>query len=59
MDMMSLPLTRVISLKQNGRTFNQNWGPVSSDYTGKQYWYMYGVGGLFGGGNQPRYNSTS
>jgi len=40
-----------------GRTFNQNWGTVSSDYTGKQYWYMYGVGGLFGGGNQPRYNS--
>ena len=23
-----------------GRTFNQNWGPVSSDYKGKQYWYM-------------------
>ena len=41
-----------------GRTFNQNWGPVSSDYTGKQYWYMYGVGGLFGGGNQPRYNAN-
>jgi len=39
-----------------GRTFNQNWGPVSSDYKGKQYWYMYGVGGLFGGGNQDRYN---
>ena len=39
-----------------GRTFNQNWGPVSSDYTGKQYWYMYGVGGMFGGGNQDRYN---
>ena len=39
-----------------GRTFNQNWGPVSSDYKGKQYWYMYGVGGLFGNGNQDRYN---
>ena len=26
-----------------GRTFSQNWGPVSSDYTGKQYWYMYGA----------------
>jgi hypothetical protein len=25
-----------------GRTFNQNWAPVSSSYTGKQYWYMYG-----------------
>ncbi len=23
-----------------GRTFNQNWGSVSSDYKGKQYWYM-------------------
>ena len=30
MDMMSLS-PRVISLKQD--TFNQNWGPVSSDYT--------------------------
>jgi len=26
-----------------GHTFNQNWSPVSSDYTGKQYWYMYGA----------------
>ena len=42
---------------EGGRTFNQNWGSVSSDYKGKQYWYMYGVGGLFGGGNQDRYNS--
>ena len=42
---------------EGGRTFNQNWAPVSSDYKGKQYWYMYGVGGLFGGGNQDRYNS--
>ena len=42
---------------EGGRTFNQNWGPVSSDYKGKQYWYMYGGGGLFGGGNQDRYNS--
>jgi len=25
-----------------GRLFNQNWAPVSSSYTGKQYWYMYG-----------------
>ena len=39
-----------------GRTFNQNWGKVSSDYKGKQYWYMYGVGGLFGGGNVDRYS---
>ncbi len=35
---------------EGGRMFNQNWAPVSSSYTGKQYWYMYGVGGLFGGG---------
>ncbi len=41
-----------------GREFNQNWAPVSSDYNGKQYWYMYGVGGLFGGGeNQDRHSS--
>ncbi len=26
-----------------GRKFNQNWGPVSSSYKGKQYWYMYGA----------------
>ena len=26
-----------------GRFFNQNWAPVSSDYKGKQYWYMYGL----------------
>ena len=26
-----------------GRNFNQNWAPVSSSYTGKQYWYMYGA----------------
>jgi hypothetical protein len=25
-----------------GHTFNQNWAPISSDYTGEQYWYMYG-----------------
>ena len=24
------------------RLFNQNWAPVSSSYTGQQYWYMYG-----------------
>ena len=40
-----------------GREFNQNWGAVDASYEGKQYWYMYGVGGLFGGGeNQDRYN---
>ena len=38
------------------RLFNQNWSPINSDYKGKQYWYMYGVGGLFGGGNQDRFN---
>ena len=41
-----------------GREFNQNWAPVSADYKGKQYWYMYGVGGLFGGGeNQDRHST--
>ena len=25
------------------RLLNQNWAPVSSSYTGKQYWYMYGA----------------
>ena len=25
------------------RLFSQNWGPVSSSYKGKQYWYMYGA----------------
>jgi len=40
-----------------GRTFNQNWGSVSSDYKGKQYWYMYGVGGLFDKGLRDRYSS--
>ena len=38
------------------RLFNQNWAPVNSSYTGKQYWYMYGEGGLFGGGTVDRYN---
>ena len=42
--------------KDVGRFFNQNWSPVSSDYKGKQYWYMYGEGGLFGGGTVDRYN---
>ena len=42
---------------EGGRTFNQNWAPVSSDYKGKQYWYMYGVGGLFDKGLRDRYSS--
>ena len=25
-----------------GRLFNQNWAPISSSYSGQQYWYMYG-----------------
>jgi|APSaa5957512493_1039668.scaffolds.fasta_scaffold01761_5 outer membrane cobalamin receptor len=25
-----------------GRYFSQNWAPISSDYEGEQYWYMYG-----------------
>ena len=26
-----------------GRFFNQNWSPISSDYKGQQYWYLYGA----------------
>jgi len=26
-----------------GRLFNQNWAPINSSYSGKQYWYMYGA----------------
>jgi len=26
-----------------GRNFNQNWAPINSSYSGKQYWYMYGA----------------
>ena len=37
-----------------GRFFNQNWAPVDTEYKGQQYWYMYGEGGLFGGGLQDR-----
>ncbi len=40
-----------------GRYYNENVSSVSSDYKGKQYWYMYGEGGLFGGGLQDRYAS--
>ena len=42
--------------KEAGRYFNQNWSPISSSYKGKQYWYMYGVGGLLGGGLQDRHD---
>lgn len=36
--------TKAFTKFANGsRTLNQNWGPVSSSYTGKQYWYMYGA----------------
>ena len=41
-----------------GRFFNQNWAPVDESYNGQQYWYMYGEGGLFGGGLQDRYNPS-
>ena len=48
--------------KEAGRYFNQNWSPINPLYKGKQYWYMYGVGGLFGGefthgGLSDRYSS--
>lgn len=28
--------------KEAGRTYNENWNTISSDYKGKQYFYMYG-----------------
>jgi iron complex outermembrane recepter protein len=34
------------------RLFSQNWGPISSSYKGKQYWYMYGAR------KTDRYNSS-
>ena len=40
-----------------GHKFNQNWSPVDPSYKGKQYWYMYGVGGLFDSGLQDRHAS--
>jgi hypothetical protein len=27
---------------EGGRFYNENWNAISSDYTGKQYFYMYG-----------------
>jgi len=30
------------TFKEAGRTYNENWNTVSSDYKGKQYFYMYG-----------------
>jgi len=39
-----------------GRTFNQNWAPIDKNYSGQQYWYMYGVGGISGGGLHNRYS---
>jgi hypothetical protein len=44
--------------KDVGHKFNQNWAPIDASYTGKQYWYMYGEGGLFGGGLQNRHASN-
>ena len=41
---------------EKDRFFNQNWAPVSSSYKGQQYWYMYGKGGMFGGGNVDRHS---
>jgi iron complex outermembrane receptor protein len=40
------------------RLFNQNWAPVNESYSGQQYWYMYGVGGISGGGLQDRYSKN-
>ena len=44
------------TLGEGGRFYNENWNEVSSDYKGKQYWYMYGEGGLFGGGLVDRHD---
>ena len=44
--------------KDVGHKFNQNWSPIDASYTGKQYWYMYGVGGLFDSGLQDRHDSN-
>ena len=41
---------------EDGLNFNENVSPVSSSYEGKQYWYMYGEGGLFGGGPVDRHD---
>ncbi|MBT7900446.1 MAG: TonB-dependent receptor plug domain-containing protein, partial [Candidatus Marinimicrobia bacterium] len=41
---------------EDGRIYNENASDVSSSYTGQQYWYMYGEGGLFGGGLQDRHD---
>ncbi len=41
---------------EDGQLYNENASSVSSSYEGKQYWYMYGEGGLFGGGLQDRHN---
>lgn len=40
----------------DGRNYNENVSDVSSSYTGQQYWYMYGEGGMFGGGLVDRYD---
>jgi hypothetical protein len=41
---------------EDGQLYNENVSGVSSDYDGEQYWYMYGEGGLFGGGLQERHD---
>jgi len=41
---------------EDGRIYNENASDVSSSYKGQQYWYMYGEGGLFGGGLQDRHD---
>jgi len=42
---------------EGGRLYNENWNEVDPDYKGQQYWYMYGVGGLFGNGLQDRFGT--
>lgn len=36
------------SQSSDGRNYNENWNVITSSTTTKEYWYMYGEGGLFG-----------
>ena len=41
---------------EKDRFFNQKLGSSDESYKGQQYWYMYGKGGMFGGGNVDRHS---
>lgn len=55
-DGFDLEAIRAYEEHEDGRLYNENVSSVSSSYKGKQYWYMYGEGGLFGGGLQDRHD---